>query len=71
MMCFFVSWLNFAVPLTAMLLDSVAPDVNTIDLASAPIRAATCYRNKRNKPMSVRIGSDEGKLGRRRQAGLD
>lgn len=44
MMCLFLSLLNRATPLMAMLLVSVAPEVKTMSLASAPIRSATCWK---------------------------
>lgn len=45
MTCFFFSLLKRATPLMAMLLVSVAPEVKTTSLESAPIRSATCCGN--------------------------
>lgn len=44
MMCLFFSLWNRATPFIAILLVSVAPEVKTMSLASAPIKFAICYR---------------------------
>jgi hypothetical protein len=46
MICFFLSPLNLAIPLTIKLLDSVAPDVKMMSFASAPIKSATFWTER-------------------------
>lgn len=43
-MCLFFSLWKRATPLIDMLFVSVAPEVNTISFASAPIKSAICFR---------------------------
>lgn len=46
--CFFFPLKNLAIPFIDILLDSVAPEVNTISFGLAPIKSATCYIYKKN-----------------------